>query len=280
MSRLWPGRGHRDSAGDTSPAAGVPGGGGAVPHAAMTAQAAAYADLSRQAAAAGDGYLAIHAAWASDINTVQAVTWEQMAGTPGPDDRFVTVAAAVSRAVTSPGFHPVGDAAATVLASRDGLTAAVDPSTRRRLTARYCPVDHLRGLPVPSGPAAVGATRRRLVSQPVEEATATLRRVAADCMRVAVGMHQAGRDTDAIRLAYHADMATVATYLLEAATAVGDASFVLVDLRWAVICQAISGLPGIPTTFPDAVDMIRAAVTGAVNPSEAARLTDRFLPVG
>ena len=209
-----------------------------------------YFELSQSYAAKGDAYAAVHAMWMADMCVVQALT-----GTAHPD------------------------AVSTLQAARDGLSQAFDQVAMRLLRARLTPLGHLAGLPQPDRAGAEAVLARRLSGSTVDALIAQRLQSAAECMGLAVGMHQEGRHSDAITHAYQSDMGVYEAYLLEAARAVGDEFLMTVDLRWELAFNQISSLPSLPMDYQEATALIREKLKGTVSPTEADTLDQRFLAV-
>lgn len=241
--------------------------------------AAAYADQSRHHAAAGDTRLAVMAAWASDLHALQALMWERGLGSsPSPDAQLLAVAAAVARSVDAFAQDPgtPADARAAVEAARAGLAKTFDASVHALLAQRLCTLDHLEGLPHPGVADDSGASRA--VDRDTGPAPAP-RPHPRDAMAVARAMRAAGREEDALRLAYVADLETVRACLRRSAADAGDPAGVTATLRWRAVTAAITALDDIPAEHDAAVAALRDAIESALGPVDAARLAPAWEPV-
>jgi hypothetical protein len=67
-------------------------------------------------------------------------------------------------------------------------------------------------------------------------------------------------------------MASLEAYLVESATAVGDAPLVTVAARWALVAHRMSGLPALPWEFLGAVRAVRMVLAEALGDSDGARM--------
>lgn len=240
-----------------------------------TAKVRAYSELSRRAAMEGNALLALHFAWAADINTVQAIIWERvMIASPRPDQQFFSVASTVSRALTAYAANPqpAVDAREALLFARQGLAAAFDDSVLNLINERYINLDHLAGLPTPDALAGSRLAQARLNGSNIPELSKMRQQAATDSMAVALGMLQQGLQDEALGQAYQADLAAFEAYLLDAAQAVGDWDLVTVEMRWILACEEIAKIAVLPGDFAGAVGRIREALGRAVGPIETERL--------
>ena len=101
-----------------------------------TSKIRAYGALSKRYAEAGDAHGAVHAAWAADVHTVQAVMWERvMIASPQPDEQFNAIADTVAKALASYAAHPTVTITArdAVEQARLGMAGAFDPVAQRVL---------------------------------------------------------------------------------------------------------------------------------------------------
>jgi hypothetical protein len=241
----------------------------------------AYQSQSMRLAQEGDAHGAVHAAWAADISTVQAIVWERiMVASARPDQQFFAVATTVSRALSLYASRPVptSNARDAVEQARAGLAAAFDDNLLKLVTERYITLDHLDGLPYPTVAAASAARHARTNGQPIEVYIAGKREEAADAMSVAKGMRQEGRTNDAVGQAYQSDLAALEAYLVDCARAVGDPYLATADLRWSAACDAIASLRGLPADFEGAVETIRATILRSLGPIDASRMVGEFQP--
>lgn len=243
----------------------------------------AYGELSKRYAAAGDSFAAVHAAFAADVQTVQAVMWERvMVASPVPEEQFAAVAETVTKALAAYATGPTsaGDARSAVEAARAGMAGAFDPVAQRILAGEYLPLGHLDGLPHPDAEAGARVASTRTKGEDASTVALKRQQAARDCMAVALSMHRDGRLEDAMRQAWQADWATFESYLLDAAAQVGDASLITVEMRWALATEAISKVAALPSDFTQAVSAIRDRMASSLGTIEGKRLIERFEPVG
>jgi hypothetical protein len=242
----------------------------------------AYGELSKRYAANGDLYGAVHAAFAADVQTVQAVMWERvMVASPVPEEQFKAVGETVTKALTIYAATPVHAATAreAVEQARAGMAAAFDPVAQRIIDNEYLTLDHLDGLPHPDSAAGDLIAETRTKGEDPALVAQKRRRAAKDCMSVAVSMQREGRLDDAMRQAWQADWATFESYLLDAAAQVGDKSLITVEMRWALATEAISKIPALPSDFAEAVNTIRTRLLNSLGTIEGQRLAARFEPI-
>jgi hypothetical protein len=246
--------------------------------------AAAYHRLSCAYASNGDSFAAIHTAWLADMHTVQSVLWRHLlVAVPRVDQTMAAITTTVGRALTShlidePSTEP-GDARHAVLIARDALTLAFNDNALHHIEAALLPLDHLLDLPAPP-PGAAAAVRRARTGD-IDPATVALARwhAARDGIAVALAFEASGLRDDALDQAWKADWAALESYLLEAALAVGDASLITVEMRWALVRAQVTEIPALPSGFTDAVAIIRTAMAGALGSIEGRRLAERFAPL-
>lgn len=247
-----------------------------------TSKKRAYGELSRRYAANGDFYGAVHAAFASDVQTVQAVMWERvMVASPVPEEQFKAVGETVTKALTAYAENPVHATTAreAVEQARAGMGAAFDPVAQRIIDNEYLPLDHLDHLPHPDSAAGLAIAETRTKGEAPTLVAQKRRRAARDCMAVAIAMQREGRLDDAMRQAWQADWATFESYLLDAAAQVGDTNLITVEMRWALATDAVSKIPALPSNFADAVATIRARLLNSLGTIEGQRLAERFEPI-
>lgn len=252
------------------------------------AKTAMYARLSRNAAAARDGRLAVSAAWAADIHAVQALLWERARDSDAePFERFFAVGTAIGAAldpaapdaaVPSGAKEDVRTARGVIESARRRLIAAFDPPAALLISARLIAVDHLAALPAPVAgtEAAVGSLARRLAGQNLPAAVADLLTAAADCGTVARGLAAAGLAADAVRQIRLAEIAAFEAYLLEASAAVGDSELLSADLRRAALTETLPNVKLLPEDPAAAREVVREAMRAVLGPAEAARLDARL----
>jgi hypothetical protein len=238
-----------------------------------------YVELSRTYAAKGDGRLALLAIWAADVLVLQSLLWESgLELAPDPDAQLAAVGHAVDRSLRTDHDDPAPSCSvrSALERARTALMSTFDESVHAVLRERFVSPEHLAGLRLPAGGAAEGARRSRLGDQSPEQMSEDLRVAAADCMAVSSWMAGAGLGADALAQARLADMASFEAYLLEAATAVGDASLATVDLRWDIAAAALENLTDVPDGLPQAVHQMREVLLGAVGPAEGDALLATF----
>lgn len=242
----------------------------------------AYSGLSQRFAAEGKAYAAVHAAFAADVQTVQAVMWERvMVASPVPEEQFAAIADTVTRALAAYAATPpkASSARQTVENARAGMGAAFDPVALRVLSNEFIALDHLNGFPQPDPSEGLALAASRTKGEPPITVAQHRRRVARDAMTVALSMHRDGRLADAMRQAWQADWATFEAYLIEAALQVGDQSLITVEMRWLLATEAIAKIPALPTDFTQAVSTVRGRMLDSLGTIEGQRLITRFEPI-
>lgn len=251
-------------------------------HASAAASIDVYAELSRAYAAKGDARLALLAFWAADVLVLQSLLWESGLGSaPDPDAQLAAVARAVDSSLRNDTSEDDGSntVASALQRARTALMSTFDASVHARLIERFLSPEHLSGLRLPASTAAQDSRQGRLGDRSSQELSEDLRVAAADCMAVSTWMARAGLPDDALAQARQADLASFEAYLVEAATAVGDASLATVDLRWDIATSAVERITDAPDGLPEAVLQVRDALLGAVGPAEADALRATFEPV-
>jgi hypothetical protein len=238
-----------------------------------------YVELSRTYAAKGDARLALLALWAADVMVLQSLLWESGLGSaPDPDAQLAAVGRAVDGSLRSITSEPDGSPTVTsaLQCARTAMMSSFDSSVHARLIERFHSPEHLSGLPLPAASAAQDSRLSRQGDRSSQQLAEDLRVAAADCMAVSTWMAHAGLPADALAQARLADLASFEAYLVEAATAVGDASLATVDLRWDIAASAVDGLTEVPEGLPQAVHQLREVLLGAVGPAEADALLATF----
>ena len=251
-------------------------------HAAVSASAPDYAELSRTYAEQGDTRLAVLAAWAADVQALQSLLWDSGLGAAAdPDAELAAVAEAVDsslRAHAAGGNVPV-TARVAVETARAALTAAFDESVHALLAERFNPLDHLDGLEPTPARAAESAMASRLDGRSVETLVADLRVTAADCMAVSKAMSAAGEHVEALSQARLADMASFEAYLLDVAITAGDTTLVTVELRWQLARAAIADSFDEFGDLAEGAADLRERLVRIVGPAEEPALRAGFEPV-
>lgn len=251
-------------------------------HASASASIDVYAELSRTYAAAGEARLALLALWATDVLALQCLLWESGLGSaPDPDAELEAVGRAVDTSLRNDTTEDDGSSTATsaLQRARTALMSTFDASVHAMLIERFLSPEHLNGLRLPSRTDARDSRPSRLGDRSPHELSEDLRVAAADCMAVSTCMARAGLSDDALAQARLADLASFEAYLVEAATAVGDASLATVDLRFDIAASAVERLTDTPDELPAAVEQVREVLVGAVGPAEADALRATFEPV-
>lgn len=244
-----------------------------------TAKKRAYSDLSHRCAAAGDSYRAVHAAWAADVNTVQAVMWERvMVASPNPDQQFAAIAETISTALVAHASRPpsAGTAREAVENAREGLAAAFDPAAQRVIAEHYLNLDHLNGLPHPTAADAQRLLMARTHGDPVHVVATRKRSQARESMSAAMRLERDGDSDAAMQQAWQADWATFEAYLLDVSEQVGDRSLVMVDMRWAIAVDLFTKIPSLPGDLIEAVSTVRERLVQSVGAIEGERLQEQF----
>lgn len=241
-----------------------------------------YAELAETYAGQGNVFAAVHAAYASDVQAVQAVMWEKvMASSPNPDEQFFIVATAVAKALANhftTASTETQDALEVVEAARRGMEEAFDEAAQKVISNKYLPIEFLSGLPCPTPADGESLRAARLQGQTPEKAASERFRTARDSMKVALRMKEQGREADAIAQAWVADWATVEGYLLKASSVVGDRSLVTMLMRWDLVVQHMSRMSAIPDSFDRAVEFVRGNFKDSLGYVEGTRLSRVFEP--
>lgn len=245
----------------------------------IVAKASLWADLSKKYALQGDGLAAARAAWASDVCTIQAVSWDAVAlADPHPEQMYFLIGSTVTQALSlyadAPG-NPT-DLYDAVRLARRGVAAAFERDILRRLKQLLFPLDHLAGLTVPTADQIRVSTTRYLGGQTAQDVIAQKRATAATHGGRARAAHHQGHAQEALNEMYASDMAAYHAYLIDASSVVGDTDMALAQLRWQAGCDRIAGMRSLPTDYVDAVSTIRAHLTWVVGPAEGDRL-DEYL---
>lgn len=251
-------------------------------YAETVAKKRSYGDLSRTYAQAGNAFAAVHAAFASDVQAVQAVMWERvMVASPTPDQQFKETGAVVAAALATYASAPAvaQSARETVENARAALGAAFDPVAMSMLTEQFLSLDHLDGIGFPEPLTGAQLAHARTGGEPPVEVARKRLRAAHDCMVMAVALNQQGRLDEAMQQAWAADWATLEAYLLDAAAQVGDYALITVEMRWTLASESVAQIATLPTDFTQAVGAVRSRMLDALGTVEGARLAERFEPI-
>lgn len=243
----------------------------------ITAKADLWAAMSKTYATNGDDLAAARAAWASDVCTIQAVSWDAVAlADPHPEQMYFLIGSTVTQALSlyADTTHNPTDLYDAVKQARRGVAAAFEKDMLRRLRTRLAPLDHLIGLPVPTPDQIRTATTHYLGGRKPQEVIATNRAVAATHGGRANAAHHQGHTQVALNEMYASDMAAFTAYLIDASAVVGDVDMGLAQLRWQAACDRIAALKSLPTDYIAAVNTIRNTLTWVVGPAEGNRLDD------
>ncbi len=246
--------------------------------ASVTAQRARYIELSRTYADAGEGRLAALALWASDVQTLQLMLWENGVGSaPDPDAQMGAVGDALTVSMVE--NLNTGRARTSVQESvewaRNSLASTFDESVHELLQQRFAPIDHLAALSAPRSQDSMVAADRRLAGRTPAELVAQLLEAAGDCMAVASAMAKSGDVAGAKLQARQADLASFEAYLVDAAVRMGDNALVTVELRWDL--GMLADEPPRPDEGLQAtVGDLRARLLGVVGPAEQPVLREWF----
>ncbi len=252
-----------------------------------TAKIALYARVSRIAAAERDPRVAVGAAWATDVLTVQQLLAERApAESDAAHQRFLAVATAVGAAVS--GAVPVAgeaeptrarDAREVVVAARRRMLGVFDASAAALIAERLTDLEHLAELPpavgkaLPSPGDALQWRAREIGPAGLIEA---LHVAASDGRLIAEALLAAGYRRDAARQMCLADVAEVEAYLVEASVAVGDDALLLADVRRGALVFLLSEAAERPVDVAAARAGVWAAVRAALPPAEVERLAPRL----
>lgn len=218
-------------------------------------------------------------AWAAFVTDasagIRAVVVDQ-SGRP-PSDFFAVVEQALPGPMPTP---ETGESAeAWLLRCRDGLLSLLPSALADDLGGELLDRIDLHGIEAPSSDALASYAMDRTGGLTSARFVEAKRLEALEHMEIAQA-HRVQADVNgAIREAYASDLASVEAYLVESATATGDALLVSVLARWALISGAISEMAALPADFPSAVAAVRAAILGALNDADAQRLRTHLAPI-
>ena len=241
--------------------------------------------LSVSAAAAGDSFTALHAAWAADVSIVQAVLLERiLLAFPDPEKQFTKVLSAIRLALRNHAtrdYQQVADVAGMVLSSRETLALAFDESVMQVLRPKFIPVDHLHGLPLPDNDTAELLVKSRTNGQPLDTFIAQQLDRAHQRHADAVTLLTSNPSTyqDSITAMYESDMAAAEAHLVRMAALTGDHDLVSVHLRWRMICDRMSALPELPSDPHEAMIVVRNNILASVGTVDSERLQPLLLPL-
>ncbi|WP_019874614.1 hypothetical protein [Sporichthya polymorpha] len=248
-----------------------------------TAKIALYARVSRIAAAERDPRVAVGAAWATDVLTVQQLLAERApAESDAAHQRFLAVATAVGAAVAGANeAEPAKarDAREVVVAARRRMLGVFDASAAALIAERLTDLEHLAELPpavgkaLPSPGDALQWRAREIGPAGLIEA---LHVAASDGRLIAAALLAAGYRRDAARQMCLADVAEVEAYLVEASVAVGDDALLLADVRRGALVFLLSEAAERPVDVAAARAGVWAAVRAALPPAEVERLAPRL----
>lgn len=214
-----------------------------------------FAALSQRHAARGEARAALLAMWASDVEALQVLLWENGIGqAPDPAAQLAAVGDAVAQSVAVAGDELAGlTARGVVERCREAMVATFDQSVHDVLAGRFRAADHLDDLPAPGAGEATAADPR-LGGSTAEQLLADLQVTAADCMAVAEVLLAEDDPSGAAEQVRQADLAMFEAYLVAAALGAGDTALGSVGLRWARAEQSPAGdVAGRPVTDPGAL---------------------------
>lgn len=234
---------------------------------------AAYADVSRRHAAAGDVRMAQLAAWAGDVHVLEELLWRNgLADAPDPAAELSAVGHSVASSVEEAARSlPAGGtftAREVVEAAREAMITTFDESVHGLLSDRFDDIGQLDVCrPADGGPAARGTAR--LSWRSASELAAELRSAAGDCATMAELLDEGGEPEAARRLAGQSETAAFEAYLVSAAVRSGDDALATVDLR----SDLVAGADGVDT----AVDR-RERLVAVLGSAERDGLRRTFAP--
>ena len=218
-------------------------------------------------------------AWAAlVIDATQAVRIAvvESSGRP-PSDFFAVLEQAMPG--TMPASEPGETAENWLLRCRDGLVALLPDSVRNEVSGELVTTVDLQGIDAPTPEVLAANAMDRTGGLTPSRFAETKRLEALERMEVAQALRVQADVGGAIREAYASDLASAEAYLMESASATGDALMVTVVARWALISDAIAQMAGLPADFTTAVASVRAAILGALDEADAHRLRDQLAPV-
>jgi hypothetical protein len=229
-------------------------------------------------AAADDAVSAVATMLAADTAVLQALLWERVNISPRtPQRQFFQAAQALTGVMGGVGTgSPVVSAADLVADARAAMATALDDDLALAVRARWADAGFLVLLHAPTEAALRASLADRTDGLGPEAFVVDRRQRARALMAEAQAARVRGDTPQAIRLAYDSDFLAVDAYLAESALATGDARLLTAIPRWALVAAGVAGLPGLPDTFTDAVELVREAMTNALGGADGGRLADAF----
>lgn len=233
---------------------------------------------ARAHAAADDAVAAVATMLAADTAILQALMWERVNISPrSPQRQFFQAAQALTEVMTRMGDDvPAVSAADLVADARAAMASALDDDLADAVRARWSDAGFLLLLRAPTDADLRSSLFQRTDGLGAEAFVADRRDRARTVMAEAHAARVRGETAAAIRLAYDSDFLTVEAYLAESALASGDVWLLTAVPRWALVAAGVAALPGLPDTFTDAVDVVRAAMVAALGGADGGRLADAF----
>ncbi len=228
-------------------------------------------------AAADDAVGAVATMLAADASIVQALLWERVNISPRtPQRQFFQAAQALWDIMRAARDAPATSAADVVADLRAALATGLDDDLVVAVRARWADVAFLLALRPPTEADLRRSLAERTDELGAERFVSNRRQGAQDLMAQAHAARVRGDAAAAIRLAYDSDFLSVEAYLAESALAAGDHWLLSVIPRWALVTAAVAGLPGLPETFSEAVEVVREVMTTALGGADGDRLAAAF----
>lgn len=247
----------------------------------LVSSAQILSDASRDYARDGEPVSSVACALGADVATLGSVVWERLNIAPrSPQRQFFEAASAVMASLGGLGSGPGGTvtAADVLTATRARLAASFDASLADDVATRWPGIEHLGGMPAPTQDDVDADVLRRLEGLRPGAFVEARRAAALSAMRVAQDSRIRGEIPEAIQAAYESDYLSLEAYLVESATAAGDAALFTVTTRWVLATHSLSALTGLPPGFPEAVACIRDALVDGLGDADGTRLRSTLVP--
>lgn len=231
---------------------------------------------ARAFAAHGESMDAVACAWGADLAAAQAVLWERIVlGSPTPVRRYYQAGEVMIRALSErhevDSEYPDTSAEHVVVGARRRMLRAFDQRLARAVEARMPSVAYLGAMTAPTAADITASVSRRLMGLTARSFVEGRRGDAADAMRDAYELRDAGELGAAVRRAYDADAWSLAAYLVESAVAVGDDALMTVTTRWELVNAGIEALAALPSDFDAAVHVLRSTVMRELGEADGLR---------
>lgn len=234
---------------------------------------------ARRHARAQEAVPAIAAALGADVAVVQSVLWERLViASSAPQRMYFQAGASLMHGLGATEVESSGTSAVDALqAARQRMTTAFEPGQRAVLEQRWPDIGYLAELPAPTRGMVQAYTAACLSGLSPARFIAERQRQAREDMLAAQSFRIRNDIPKAIEAAYSSDFHSLEGYLVESALASGDDALLTFSMRRDLVDAAIADLPGLPSEFAQAADIVRRAFCGALNQSDADRLARRFI---